>query len=203
MKRGDMVKDTLIDSLWIAAGAWCFFSIFLNETSFLAYLGTILTDYFDFFRTEEKKWNGMKLMEYFFLPMIFAFLLIQKNVWLNYEMSRTLLMTMPIFAILFLVMLKIVFTIKTSVEQNKGFSSREYNNVTTLIKFMTKAIYFEVLLCILVAIFCFSISILENSNGISSFVTVYLALIILVHLLNIVRCFSALNKFLSTMPVKP
>lgn len=196
MKRGDMVKDTLIDSLWIAAGAWCFFSIFLNETSFLAYLGTILTDYFDFFRTEEKKWNGMKLMEYFFLPMIFAFLLIQKNVWLNYEMSRTLLMTMPIFAILFLVMLKIVFTIKTSVEQNKGFSSREYNNVTTLIKFMTKAIYFEVLLCILVAIFCFGISILENSNGIFSFVTVYLALILLVHLLNIVRCFSTLNKFL-------
>ena len=52
-----MVKDTLINFLWIAVGAWCFFSIFLSETSFLAYLGTILTDYFSFFRTEEKKWN--------------------------------------------------------------------------------------------------------------------------------------------------
>ena len=191
-----MVKDTLINFLWIAVGAWCFFSIFLSETSFLAYLGTILTDYFSFFRTEEKKWNGMKLMEYFFLPMLFAFLLLQKNVWLNYEMSRTLLVSMPIFAILFLVMLKIVLTIKTSVEQNKGFSSMEYNNITTLIKFITKAIYFEVLLCIVVAVFCFGISILENSNGIFSFVTVYLALILLVHLLNIVRCFSTLNKFL-------
>ena len=102
------MKDTLIDFLWIVFGAWCFFSICLSKTSFLSYLGTILTDYFAFFRTEEKKWNGMKLMEYFFLPMIFAVLLLQKNECLNYEMSRTLLVVMPIFAILFLVMLKIV-----------------------------------------------------------------------------------------------
>lgn len=190
------MKEILANSLWLAVGAWCFFPIFLGETFFLPCLGKILTEYFAFFRTKDKKWNLTKLIEYFLLPMIIAFLLLQKNVRLNYEISRTLLLLMPIFAILFLLMLKIVMTIKTSVEQNKGFTSKEYNDLTTLIKFMRKALYFEVLICILVAIFCFCFSILENSNYIFSFVTVYLTLILLVHLLKILRCFSVLNKFL-------
>ncbi len=146
----------------------------------------IVKKHFECFSKDDGKVSKIPIMLYFGVPMLLAVALAMVQV-INSDAINIITIIISILTSMFFTLLTLVLDMRAKTRENKNYTASEAKIIIDVLKETYYSIMFEILVSVLLLIFCFLDLFASNFSFIESIIIYYMTLIVLTNLFIILK----------------